>query len=610
MIQSVSTNRKYIIISIFLSVGLIFLSRLFYIQVIDDSYSKSAQHNFLRPVIQYPSRGLIYDRKGKLLVYNEPVYDLMVTPKLIKHMDTLEYCNLISIDKEEFDKKLRLAKKYSKDIPSPFEKQLSKETYGTLMEKLDNYPGFFVQPRTLRRYNDKTAAHLLGDIGEVDSATIKTSKYYRDGDYIGKSGIELTYEPELRGKRGSKLMMVDVHGRLMGSFEKGKYDTLAIGGENLATSLDAELQAYGESLMQNKIGGIAAIEPSTGEILAMVSTPSYDPNLLVGRVRAKNYANLLFDPMKPLYNRALLSAYPPGSTFKIMMSLIAQQEGVLFPETRYPCAGGYPPGGGKPKCHIHPSPLDLVQAISYSCNSYFSYVFKAVFDKKEFSNSEESFENWRKHVLSFGFGKKLGVDLPTELGGGVPTIEHYDKVFGEGHWKSSTILSLGIGQGELGASPLKMANVMAIVANRGYYYIPHVVKSIGDKNFQFEKYTTKNYCSVKEDYFYIVIEGMEDVVESGTAAASKIKDITICGKTGTAENPGKSHSVFVGFAPKDNPKIAIAVLVEHGGWGADWAAPIATLMIEKYLKGSISRPDVEKRMMEGVIMPAPKVDVK
>jgi penicillin-binding protein 2 len=610
MIQSVSTNRRYIIIAIFLSVGIIYLARFFYIQVIDDSYIKSAQHNFLRPVTQFPSRGLVYDRKGKLLVYNEPVYDLMVTPKLIKGMDTAEFCALIGIAREEFDKKLRLAKKYSRDLPSPFEKQLSKETYGTLMEKLDDFPGFFVQPRTLRRYNDRTAAHLLGDIGEVDSATVKDSKYYRDGDYIGKSGIELTYEPELRGKRGSKLMMVDVHGRLMGSFENGKYDTLAEGGENLTTSIDAGLQSYGEELMQNKIGGIVAIEPSTGEILAMVSSPSYDPNLLVGRLRAQNYGKLLTTDNNPLYNRALLSSYPPGSTFKIIMSLVAQQEGVLFPETRYPCAMGYPPGGGKPACEAHPSPCDLAMAITYSCNSYFCYVFKSVLDKKGFNSFEESFTSWRKHILSFGLGRKLGVDLPTELGIGVPTIEHYDKVFGEGHWKSSTILSLAIGQGEMGVSPLKMANVMATVANRGYYYIPHVVKAIGDKQFQFEKYTTKNYTDVESKYFDIVIVGMEDVVQSGTAAASKVSGIDICGKTGTAQNPsGKSHSVFVGFAPKDNPKIAIAVVVEHAGWGAEWAAPIASLMIEKYLTGTITRPEIEKRIKNGVILPVPKVAV-
>ncbi|MEI6815011.1 MAG: penicillin-binding protein 2 [Bacteroidota bacterium] len=601
-----SGNRKLIIIGIFLVVGLAFLSRLFYIQIIDKSYKLSAENNFLHHVTQYPSRGMIYDRKGKLLVYNEPIYDLMVTPKLVKVIDTMEFCRLVGISKEEFDKKLRLAKKYSKDIPSPFEKQLSKETYGALMEKLDDFSGFFVQSRTVRRYAETIAAHLLGDIGDVDSSITKTNRYYKDGDYIGKSGIEYTYEPELRGKKGSKLMMVDVRGRQMGSYENGIYDTLAVKGENLTASLDADLQSYGEALMQNKIGGIAAIEPSTGEILAMVSAPSYDPNLLVGRERAKNYEILLTDKTRPLYNRALLSAYPPGSTFKIIMALIAQQEGVLGPETRYPCAGGYPPGGGKPACHHHPSPLDLALAISYSCNSYFSYVFKSVMDQKKFTSTEESFENWRKHVLSFGYGRKLGVDLPSELSGGVPTIEHYDKVFGEGHWRSSTILSLGIGQGEMGASPLKMANAMAIVANHGYYYIPHVIKAIGDKQFQFEKYTTKNYTTVSPEHFFTVIEGMYDAVESGTASASKIKDIEICGKTGTAENPGKSHSVFFGFAPKENPKIAIAVMVEHGGWGADWAAPIAILMIEKYLKGNISRPDIEKRMLDGVVLPAIK----
>ena len=601
----VSSNRKFIVIGTFIAVGFAFLCRLFYIQIVDDSYKLLANNNFRRFVTQYPSRGLVYDRTGKLLVYNEPIYDLMVTPKLAKNIDTTEFCKLIGITKEEYGKRMHVAKKYSRDLPSVFEKQLSKETYGTLQEKLDDFPGFFAVSRTVRKYGGTIAAHLLGDIGEVDSATVANAKYYKEGDYIGKSGIELTYEPELRGKRGLKIMMVDVHGKQMGNYEKGKYDTLAVGGEALTTALDADLQAYGESLLQNKVGAIVAIEPSTGEILSMVSTPSYDPNMLVGRLRAKNYGNLLMDKTKPLYNRALLAAYAPGSTFKIMMSLIAQQEGVLFPETRYPCAMGYPPLGGKPACEAHPSPLDLTGAIEYSCNSYFCYVFRSVIDQKKFASTEESFESWRKHILSFGLGRKLGVDLPSELSGGVPTIDHYNQVFGEGHWKSSTIISLAIGQGEMGVSPLKMANVMAIVANRGYYYIPHVVKAIGDKKFQFEKYITKNYTTVDPKYFDVVIEGMEDVVQSGTAAASKVKDITICGKTGTAQTTtGKSNSVFVGFAPKENPKIAIAVVVEHGGWGAEWAAPIASLMIEKYLTNAISRPDIEKRMMDGVILPA------
>ena len=602
--MNTSSERKYVIIGIVVLVGIIFFLRLFYLQVYEDSFKLSANNNVLRPSIQYPARGLIYDRKGKLMVYNEAVYDLMVTPKQLKKIDTTEFCSLIGITHEDFIQKLTKARQYSIYKASLFEKQLSSETYAALQEKLYNFPGFFVEERTVRKYPDNAAAHVLGYIGEVDTNITRKNPYYKKGDYIGISGIEQSYESVLRGKRGIKILMVDVHNRIKGSFQDGKHDTLAISGENLVSSLDKELQNYGEMLMQNKIGSLVAIEPSTGEILALVSSPSYDPNLLVGRIRSHNYRALLLDPVKPLFNRALMAQYPPGSTFKLIMALIGQQENVLHPQTRYPCAHGYPPGGGKPACHVHFSPLDLQQSIQYSCNSYYSYVFKSVIDNPKYPSTEVAFEAWRKNISSFGVGVKLAVDLPNVLRGSVPTVGYYNKYFGQSHWKSSTIISLGIGQGELGMNPLQMANVAAIIANRGFYYLPHVIKSIGDKKVTLNEYTKKHYTSVASSYFGIVVDGMADVVDAGTAAGSKLANIQICGKTGTAQNPhGKDHSLFICFAPKENPKIAMAVVIENSGFGATWAAPIASLMIEKYLTDSVSRHEMEKRIMDGHLIP-------
>lgn len=600
-----TSERKYLIIGIVILVSIIFVLRLFYLQIYDDSFKLSANNNVLRPSIQYPARGLIYDRKGKLLVFNEAVYDLMLTPKQLKKIDTAEFCKLIGISKEDFILKVTKARQYSLYKASLFEKQLSSQTYAALQEKLYSFPGFFVEERTVRKYPDKIASHVLGYIGEVDTTITRKNAYYKKGDYIGISGIERSYENVLRGKRGIKLLMVDVHNRIKGSFQDGKHDTLAVSGENLISSIDRDLQLLGEALMKNKIGSLVAIEPSTGEILAMVSNPSYDPNLLVGRVRSQNYRKLLFDPIKPLFNRALMAQYPPGSTFKLIMALIGQQEKMVFPESRYPCYKGYPPGGGKPACHQHPSPLNLQESIQHSCNSYYSYVFRNVIDNPKYKNTETSFEAWKKNIASFGVGVKLPVDLPNVLKGSVPSVNYYNKYFGKGHWKSSTIISLGIGQGELGMNPLQMANVAAIIANRGYYYTPHIVKAIGDRKLTLPEYTKKQYTSVAASYFNVVVEGMAAVVEAGTAAGSKIENIQICGKTGTAQNPhGKDHSLFMCFAPKDNPKIAMAVVVENSGFGSTWAAPIASLMIEKYLTDSVKRKEMETRILEGNLIPS------
>lgn len=486
--------------------------------------------------------------------------------------------------------------------PSVFQKQLSAETYAALQEKIFRFPGFWCQQRTLRKYPQPIAAHLLGYIGEVDKRVTESDPYYKDGDYIGISGIEKAYEKTLRGVKGMKIVMVDVNNREKGSYEDGRYDTLAIPGKNLTATLDAELQLYGEQLMQNKKGSIVAIDPANGEILALVTSPGYDPNLLVGRVRSKNYAILAKDTIRvPLFNRALMATYPPGSTFKLVMALIGQQERVLSTSTTYPCARGYPPLGGKPGCHPHASPLNFKQSIQQSCNSYYTYVFRSVIDNKCYHNTVEGFSAWKSYVQSFGIGEKLHTDLPNELKGSVPTVEYYNKYFGEGSWKSATILSLGIGQGEMGITPLQNANIVATIANKGFYYTPHVIRYIGDNKQKKLRFTEKNYTLITDTAIYNnVIEGMSEVVESGTAAASKIEGIDYCGKTGTAQNPhGKDHSVFVAFAPKENPKIAISVLVENAGFGSMWAAPIASLIIEKYLTGQVKRSGIEKRMMEG-----------
>ncbi len=598
--NNASTGQRFVVLSIFTAVIIIFLLRLFYIQVLEESYTVSANNNVLRYVIDYPARGMIYDRNGKILAYNQAVYDLMVIPRQVGEMDTMEFCKLLGITKESFIDKLTKARQFSTYKASIFEKQIPGETYATLQEKLYKFNGFYAQPRTLRKYPGNSAAHMLGYIGEVNDDLIKKYPYYKSGDYIGISGIEQSYETDLRGKRGVRVVMVDVFNREKGRFKAGQYDTLAITGTNLTSSIDGTLQEYGERLMQNKVGSIVAIEPKTGEILALVSSPTYDPNLMVGRVRGNNYVKLLRDPLLPLFNRALMSYYPPGSTFKPVMSLIGQQEGTLFPNTTYYCDGGYHMGSITVKCDARHGNISLLPAIQHSCNTYYCNVFRANIDDKKFHSTETAFENWRNNVMSFGYGTKLNIDLPHVLSGNVPSVKYYDKYFGKGHWRSSTIVSLGIGQGELGASPLQMANVAATIANRGYYYLPHVIKFIGDNKTQLPKYTTKHYTTVDPKYFEIVVDGMKNVVEAGTAAASKIKGIEWCGKTGTAQNPhGKDNSLFICFAPKDDPKIAISIVIENGGWGAQWAAPIASLLIEKYLNDSISRPAIEERMLKG-----------
>ena len=608
--KRVNSNRKIIILGLFLVIGLVFIIRLFTIQIIADRYVLSANNNVLRYIIQWPARGLIYDRFGKLIVYNEAAYDLMVTPRQVKTIDTAELCQLIGIEKEDFIERMKKARNYSPYRASLFEAQISRENYGYLEEKIFKFPGFFVQPHPLRKYSFPIAAHTLGYIGEVGPEFIQKNTYYRSGDYVGISGIEKSYEELLRGKKGLKIRVVDVFNRDKGSFQKGKYDTTSFSGTDLYSSLDADLQAYGELLMSGKRGSIVAIEPSSGEILCMVSSPSYDPNLLVGRARKMNYLKLSEDSVVvPLFNRSLMAMYPPGSTFKLVDALVGQQEGVLFPDTRYGCPGGFSLGNGKMvSCHNHWSPLDLRQSIQYSCNTYYCRVFRSIIDKKTFSTTREGFETWRNHVLSLGFGKKLGVDVPGELNGNIPSSNYYDKYHGKNRWNSMSIISLGIGQGEIGITPVQLANLAALIANRGFYYTPHIIKAIGQKNHMNENFIQKKVTDIDPHYFDIVVDGMHDVVEAGTAASAKIDSIPFCGKTGTAQNPhGKNHSIFVAFAPMNNPRIAISVVVENSGYGATWAAPIASLMIEKYIRRVVKRKELEQNMINGILLIKSKV---
>jgi penicillin-binding protein 2 len=530
-------NRQYTVITIFVVVGLIFVARLFYLQLVDDSYIISANRNALRFVTQYPSRGLIYDRNKKLLVYNEAVYDLMVVPKQVKVFDTLEMCRLIGITKDDFIIKLKKARNFSPYAASIFEKQISKENYGYLQEKMFKYSGFYVQSRTLRKYPYPIAAHTLGYIGEVGPNITETDKYYKSGDYIGMSGLEKYYEQFLRGQKGSKIIMVDVFNREKGSFQNGSFDTVAVAGEALYSTIDVDIQAYGELLMQNKRGSIVAIEPETGEILTMVTSPSYDPNLLVGRVRGYNYNKLLKDPTKPLFDRALMALYPPGSIFKIVQSLIALEEGVITENTGFPCDKSLV------GCHNHPNAYNVKSAIKMSCNPYFYQVFKRIIQhglaNNRFSDSELGLNLWADKVKSFGLGQRLNIDIPNVKKGFIPDSKFYDKRYGFHSWAFSTIYSISIGQGEVGIIPLQMANIATIFANRGYFYTPHFVKAIGKNQKINPEFLQKHVTKVKDKYFQLVADAMYEVVNEpgGTASMARIDSILVCGKTGTAQNP-------------------------------------------------------------------------
>ncbi len=602
--MDINSNRKNLVIAIFIIVGVVYLIRLFYLQVVDDTYKQYATNNVLRKVVQYPARGLIYDRNGELLVYNKAAYDLLVTPREVKAFDTLKFCNLLDITIEDFRQRLKEARDYSPFKPSVIVKQISPEKYAVLQEQLYKVRGFYVQSRTLREYPRPMAAHLLGYVGEVTRDMIEANPYYQSGDYIGISGIERSYENELRGKKGVKYYMVDVHNRIQGSYLQGEADTMAQIGKNLITTLDADLQQYAESLLVNKRGSVVAIEPATGEILVFANSPDYDPNLLVGRERGANYMKLVSDPLKPLFNRALMAQYPPGSTFKMANALVALQEGVITPKTQFYCAHGYYSGNFRVGCH-HDQSFDLVPSISRSCNAYYVYVFRAILENRKYRDVREAYNAWREYMLKFGFGRTLETDFVHELKGLVPTSDYYERfVFRGSRWRALPIVSLSIGQGEIGITPLQLANYAAILANRGYYYIPHMVKAIEGQEID-PRFRQPVNAGIDREHYDLVIEGMYQVMESGTGAMSRIPGIAVCGKTGTAQNPhGADHSVFMAFAPKDDPKIAVSVYIENGIWGSTYAAPIASLIIEKYLNDSISpnRAWLESNMLKANLM--------
>lgn len=592
-------SRKYVLISAVIFISSVFLLRLFWIQVVDSKWKAEAANMAERKVTVYPSRGLIYDRKERLLVANTPVYDLMVVPREVKPFDTTALAALVGISRETLEQELAKATAYSRYKPSVIEKQIPADQFAAISVHLHKYPGFFGQSRTLRTYPPHAAAHLLGYLSEVSPAKVAEDPYYRAGDVIGVGGLEAYYEEEMRGRRGVSYVLVDVHNNVKGPYKNGLYDTLAVEGKDLFTGIDLDLQLLGEKLMVNKKGSIVALDPKTGEVLCLVSSPSYDPELLVGRVRNTNYGVLQRDPIKPLFDRALQAQYPPGSIFKIVQSLIALDEGVITPNTGFPC------NKSLVGCHNHPPASDIVRAIQYSCNPYYHQVFRRLVerdqDRNRFRDAALGLGDWEEEMRSFGLGQRPAIDLPSAKGGNIPGPAYYDRKYGKERWAFSTIYSLSIGQGEVLVVPLQMANLAAIFANKGWYYDPHVVRAVGHPDSLQAKYMEKHYASVDPQWYDLIHEGMRRVVEEpgGTARQARIPGITVCGKTGTAENPhGQDHAVFIAFAPMEDPKIAIAVYVENSGFGGTWAAPIASLIIEQYLTDTITRPELMQRMVE------------
>lgn len=581
-------NRSRILIIAVIIICAIIGVRLFYIQIIDDTYKSFAADNALRKQEQIPPRGEVYDRNGEFLVQSRESYDLICIPRDVKPFDTAQFAQILDLDIDAVKSELAKARAYSARRPSVLFKQLPKEVKLKLDEK--NFSGFYTQYRTVRTYPRKLAGNLLGYVSEVDEGNLKSDSYYRMGDFIGKSGIERAYENELRGVKGVKVEMVDVYGRPQGSYKNGIYDTVAKPGKGIVATLDAKLQQLAEELMAGKIGAVVAIEPSTGEILVMASTPSYDPDMLVGRDRPKNYAKMVYDERRPLFNRAVMASYPPGSTFKTVNGLVGMELGVATSADLHSCAGGYPIGRGV-ACHHHSSPLDMAGATANSCNAYFCYVLRDIIDRKKVAPSQnERFDRWSEYVSSFGFGRKLNTDFLGELSGLVPNSAYYNKKY-RNSWNSLTVISLAIGQGEMGCTPLQMANLAATIANRGFYYIPHVVKSIEGQDTIEHRFYEKQYTKVHPQHFQSIVQGMYDAVNvAGTGGVARVEGLDICGKTGTAQNrQGADHSVFMSFAPLNNPKIAIYVFVEHGRFGATNAAPIASLLIEQYLTDTIKR---------------------
>ncbi len=587
-------KRKYIIGGAAIVIVAVYILRLFFLQIASNDYKKNADSNAFLRKVAFPSRGVITDRNGKLLVYNRPSYDIMVVMNEQKgHLDTLELCRTLDITPEQFERRMADIKDhsknpgYSKYTQQLFMNQLSEEEFSVFQEKLFRFPGFYIQRRAIRQYEYPYGAHVLGDVAEVSPEDIAADSYYQPGDYIGKQGIERYYEQALRGTKGMQILLRDARGRIQGHYKNGALDTKPVPGRNLTLSLDIKLQALGERLLEGKIGSIVAIEPATGEVLCMVSSPTYDPRIMVGRNRGKNHVALAQNPYKPLLNRAIMGQYPPGSTFKTSQALTFLSEGIITPETCYPCAGGFLHKGMRVGCHGHPSPIALVPAIGTSCNGYFCWgLYYMLNNRDKYPTQQAAMNTWRDYMVSMGFGYKLGIDLPGEKRGLIPNAEYYDNAYKK-DWSPLSVISISIGQGEVNLTPLQIANLGATIANRGWYVTPHVVKKIQGEPLD-STFTIRHYTKASHSAYEVVVQGMRRAVLGGTCKALGRSNIPICGKTGTAQNRGHDHSIFMGFAPMDNPKIAIAVYVENGGFGATYAVPMAGLMIEQYLNGKLS----------------------
>ena len=608
--------RKYLFLLIVISTGILISARLFYLQVYDTSAQISSQNNAIKKVYDFPQRGFIFDRNRKLLVSNQPSYDVMVIPKNTETLNPnlkQEFCDLLKITLEDYDRILEKAITYSPRLPSVVVPQFTKDEYAYLSEKMWKYKGFYIQKRALRDYQVSNSANVFGYIAEVNQSIIKKNPYYLMGDLIGKSGIEMEYEEVLRGEKGVKYLQMDRFNRKIGPYKEGIYDTIPINGKDITLTIDAVLQEYGERLLINKRGGIVALEPATGEILALITAPNYDPKLLVGRERSKNFTKLWYDTIsRPLFDRVLQGEYPPGSPFKSLTALIGMQEGVINSSEKISCYNGYNYGGKKMLgCHPHDTPLTMIGGIANSCNSYFCTIYKRSIEK--YPSPQEGIDNWKKHLESFGLGNYIGYDLPPGKKGLIPSSEFYNRwyKYPKYKWYATATISNAIGQGEVILTPMQMVNFTAAIANKGWYYKPHILKKISNIDTISSKYTKRYNTTIDAQYFEPVIEGMFDVYNEGTAKYIQIPGIEICGKTGTAENftkiDGKrvqltDHSIFIAFAPKDNPKIAIAVIVENGYWGSRWAGRIAGLMIEKYLKGKITRKDMEAYVLNGSLL--------
>ncbi|MBR4651029.1 MAG: penicillin-binding protein 2 [Prevotella sp.] len=594
------TKRKYVIGGIALIIVLTYIVRLFVLQIMSDDYRKSADSNAFLKKVEYPSRGAIYDRNGKLLVYNQPAFDIMVVMNEARdHIDTLDICDALGITKEYFIKRMADIKDrnknpgYSRYTQQVFMTQLDEQDFSVFREKLFRFPGFYIQRRTIRQYQYPYAAHVLGDVAEVSKKDVEEDDYYQQGDYIGKLGVERYYEKQLRGEKGMQILLRDAHGRIKGRYRNGAYDRRPIAGKDLTLSIDLQLQALGERLMEGKIGSIVAIEPSTGEVLCMVSSPTYDPRIMTGRKRGKNHLALQQDTWKPLLNRSIMGQYPPGSTFKTTQALTYLTEGIITPQTQFHCAHGFSFKGLHVGCHGHSSPLALVPAISTSCNGYFCWgLYYMIGNREKYGKPINAMNRWRDYMVSMGFGYKTGIDLPGEKRGLIPNGDYYDKHY-KGSWNGLTIISISIGQGEVNLTPLQIANLGATIANRGYYRVPHVVKKVQGEPLD-TLFQTKHYTMASREAYDWVVQGMRASVLGGTCHALSALPFPVCGKTGTAQNRGADHSVFMGFAPMDNPKIAIAVYVENGGFGAEYGVPIGGLLMEQYITGHLS-PWSEKR---------------